>query len=485
MHNKTIAQMIKDLNAKTYSSVELTQSFLARIKKYDNELNSFITICDEQALAQAKQADEQRAAGKASNLCGIPVAQKDIFCTDGIKTTCGSKMLDNFVAPYDAHIIKQFNNAGCVMLGKANMDEFAMGSSGENSFYGASKNPWDVKRVPGGSSSGSAAAVAARLAPACTGTDTGGSIRQPAAFCGITGLKPTYGRVSRYGMVAFASSLDSAGLLTQNAEDAALLMNIMAGYDEKDSTSVKHEVPDYTASLHDSLQGKTIGLPKEFFNADLNPVMAKAIEEAKTVFTKMGVNFKEISLTHIAMSAPAYYIIAPAEASSNLARYDGVRYGYRCNSPVDLHDLYVRSRSEGLGDEVKRRIMVGTYALSAGYYDAYYNKARRIRRLILNDYQAAFADVDLILCPSTPTTAFKIGEKSANPLDMYLSDIYTIANNLAGMPGISIPTGFDEHKLPIGLQLTANHFCEAALLNAAHQYQQQTDWHQQVPAQFA
>jgi len=480
MHHKTVAEIAKDLAEKRYSSVELTHYLLSQIKQKDPALNSFITVTHEQALQQAHDADRRRANGQATAVTGIPLGHKDIFCTKGVKTSCGSKMLDNFIAPYDAFIIEKFNAAGCVMLGKTNMDEFAMGSSGENSFYGPTKNPWDLQRVPGGSSSGSAAAVAAGFVPAATGTDTGGSIRQPAALSGITGLKPTYGRVSRFGMVAFASSLDSGGLLTKTAEDAAILMNVMAGFDERDSTSVNEPVPDYTQTLNQTLANITIGLPKEFFTHDLDPAIAASMNEAKQVYEKLGATFVEISLPHVNLSGPVYYIIAPAEASSNLARYDGVRYGHRCEQPKDLLDLYKRSRSEGFGEEVKRRIMIGTYVLSAGYYDAYYTKATQIRRLILNDYQNAFKQVDLIMSPTAPSTAFKIGEKANDPLSMYLSDIYTISTNLAGVPGISIPAGLKD-GLPIGLQLTANHFREATLLNATHLFQLETNWHRQHP----
>ncbi len=483
MHHKTLAEIAKDLAKKRYSSVELTNHFLTRIKEKDAILNSYITLTQEQALEQAKAADQRRVSGHAGPLTGIPLGHKDIFCTKNIKTSCGSKILDNFIAPYDAFIIEKFNEAGCVILGKTNMDEFAMGSSGENSFYGPAKNPWDLERVPGGSSSGSAAAVAAGLAPATTGTDTGGSIRQPASLSGITGLKPTYGRVSRFGMIAFASSLDSAGLFTKTAEDAAMLMNVMAGFDKRDSTCMNEPVPDYTQTLNQDLKNVTIGLPKEFFTPDLDAGIAESIEEARRVYEKLGVRFVEVSLPNINLSGPVYYIIAPAEASSNLARYDGVRYGYRCKDPKDLLDLYKRSRTEGFGEEVKRRIMIGTYVLSAGYYDAYYTKATKIRRLILNDYLEAFKKVDFIMSPTTPSTAFKLGEKANDPISMYLSDIFTISTNLAGLPGISIPAGFKQ-SLPIGLQLTAKHFAEAKLLNVAHRFQCETDWHQQHPSSF-
>lgn len=480
MHHKSIAALASDLAEKKVSSVELTQHFLARIKQYDKTINSYITLTEDAALQAAKQADSLIAKGQGGLLTGIPIAQKDIFCTDGIKTTCGSKMLGNFVAPYDATVVKKLKTAGTVMLGKTNMDEFAMGSSNENSFYGCVKNPWNLEYVAGGSSGGSAAAVAANLACAATGTDTGGSIRQPASLCGITGIKPTYGRVSRYGMIAFASSLDQGGILTKTAEDAAILLNAMAGFDENDSTSINIAVPDYTKTLNDSIQGLRIGLPKEYFSSDLNSDVAKVIEAAIKEYEKLGAVFTEISLPNSDLAISAYYVIAPAECSSNLARYDGVRFGYRCENPVDLQDLYKRSRSEGFGSEVKRRIMIGTYVLSAGYYDAYYIKAQKIRHLVHNDFANAFKNVDVILSPTAPSPAFKIGEKSSDPVSMYLSDIYTVAVNIAGLPGISIPAGF-VNKLPVGLQLIGNVFEEAKILNAAHWFQKVTDWHTKVP----
>lgn len=479
-HTKTIVELSKDLETKKISSVELTQHMLSRIEQHDQTLNSFITVTPELALAQAKAADEQRAQGKHTPLTGIPIAHKDIFCTDGVRTSCGSKMLDAFKAPYNATVVEALNAAGTVTLGKTNMDEFAMGSSNETSFYGSVKNPWNTNTVPGGSSGGSAAAVAAGLAFATTGTDTGGSIRQPAALCGITGIKPTYGRVSRYGMIAYASSLDQGGPLTRTAHDAALLLNAMAGFDTKDSTSVDHPVPDYTATLNDSLQGLRIGLPKEFFTADLNPDMAKTLQTAIQALEKLGATCHEISLPHVGLSVPTYYVIAPAECSSNLARYDGVRFGHRCKDANDLLDLYQRSRSEGFGSEVKRRIMIGTYVLSAGYYDAYYLKAQRVRRLIANDFAEAYKTVDVILAPTTPTPAFAFGAKSADPISMYLSDIFTIAVNLAGLPGMSVPAGFI-NDLPVGMQLIGNVFTEAKLLNVAHQFQGVTDWHLRRP----
>lgn len=480
MHNKSIAELSQALQQKKISSMELTQHFLMRIKNLNSQLNSFVTVTTETALAQAQAADERIAQGDATPLTGIPIAHKDIFCTKGIKTSCGSKILDNFIAPYNATVVERFNAAGTVLLGKTNMDEFAMGSSNENSFYGAVKNPWNTACIPGGSSGGSAAAVAARLALGATGTDTGGSIRQPAALCGITGLKPTYGRVSRYGMIAFASSLDQGGPLAQSAEDAAMLLNVMAAHDARDSTSINKETPDYTATLNNDLSGLKIGLPQEYFGAGLDPAIADAIEVAKKELARLGAQFVDISLPHTNLAASAYYVLAPAECSSNLARYDGVRYGYRCNDPLDLDDLYKRSRSEGFGAEVKRRIMIGTYVLSAGYYDAYYLKAQKIRRLMRNDFLTAFKQVDIILTPATPTPAFKLDEKASDPLAMYLSDVYTIAVNLAGLPGISIPAGFT-HGLPIGMQLIGNYFDEARILNAAHRYQQVTAWHKQAP----
>ncbi len=484
MHNFTLAELSRQLRTKKISSVELTRHYLQRIRQYDPQLNCFVTVTEAQALQQAEAADALIAAGKGGALTGIPVAQKDIFCTQGIKTSCGSKMLDNFIAPYNATSVEQFNAAGTVLLGKTNMDEFAMGSSNENSFYGPVKNPWDITKIPGGSSGGSAAAVAARLAPAATGTDTGGSIRQPAALCGITGLKPTYGRVSRYGMIAFASSLDQGGPLAQTAEDAALLLGVMAGYDPKDSTSIDQPVPDYTQFLNDDLQGLKIGLPMEYFGDGLDPVIAKSIDELIKVLEKLGAKTFQISLPNTNLGASVYYVLAPAECSSNLARYDGVRYGYRCKDPVNLEDLYKRSRSEGFGREVKRRILIGTYVLSSGFYDAYYSRAQKIRRLIRDDFTEAFKKVDVILTPSTPTPAFNIGEKMTDPVAMYLSDVYTIAVNLAGIPGLSFPIGFSQSGLPLGGQLIGSYFSEAKLLNIAHRYQQETDWHRRTPPNF-
>ena len=482
MYTKTIAELAKGLKAKVFSSQELTTAYLQRIKQHQS-LNAYITVTGDSAIAAAKAADVRIASGNANPLTGIPIAQKDIFCTQDVKTSCGSKMLDNFIAPYDATVVEKFKAAGAVMLGKLNMDEFAMGSSNETSYYGVVQNPWDAKAVPGGSSGGSAAAVAAGLAPGATGTDTGGSIRQPAALCGITGLKPTYGRVSRYGMIAFASSLDQGGPMARSAEDAALMLQVMAGFDERDSTSVEQPVPDYQQGLADGLEGLKIGLPKEFFNAGLNNEIAGCIDAAMAEYRKLGAEIKEISLPNMHLSIPAYYVIAPAECSANLSRFDGVRFGYRCQDPQDLTDLYVRSRGEGFGAEVKRRILMGTYALSAGYYDAYYLKAQQVRRLISDDFKQVFSAVDVIMGPVTPTTAFAIGEKTGDPIDMYLSDIYTIAVNLAGLPAMSIPTGFVADK-PVGLQLIGNYFTEHRLLNMAHRYQQETNWHLKRPAGF-
>lgn len=483
MHNKTLSELSAALQAGEFSSTELTQSYLDRISSLDPQINAFVTVTEQPALDAAAVADKRIAAGTAAPLTGIPLAQKDIFCTEGVKTTCGSKMLDNFISPYNATVIEHFNAAGAVMLGKTNMDEFAMGSSNETSYYGSVKNPWDINKVPGGSSGGSAAAVAARLAPASTGTDTGGSIRQPASLCGITGLKPTYGRVSRYGMIAFASSLDQAGPMTRTAEDAALMLNCMAGFDERDSTSAQRDVPDYTANLNDSLEGLTIGLPKEYFGEGLDPQVGSAVEAAIREYENLGAVVKGISLPNTHLAVPTYYVVAPAECSSNLSRFDGVRFGYRCDDPVDLEDLYKRSRGEGFGAEVKRRIMIGAYALSAGYYDAYYLKAQRLRRLISDDFKRAFEEVDVIMGPTAPEPAFGLGEKSDDPITMYLSDIYTIAANLAGLPGVSVPAGF-VNDMPVGLQIIGNYFDESRLLNVAHRYQQVTDWHARTPEQF-
>ncbi len=480
----TVAALAKGLAAGEFSSVELTRSYLDRIQAAQPGLNAFITVTAEAALAEAAAADAARAAGKAGVLTGVPLAHKDIFCTEGVLTTCGSKMLSNFVSPYDATVVSGLRRSGTVMLGKLNMDEFAMGSSNETSYFGPVRNPWNPAMVPGGSSGGSAAAVAARIVPAATATDTGGSIRQPAALCGVTGIKPTYGRVSRYGMIAFASSLDQAGLITVSAEDAALLLGPMSGFDPKDSTSVESPVPDYTRTLGDSLEGMTIGVVKEFFDKGLDAECESRIRDAMRVYEKLGAKFREVSCPNLPLSVPTYYVVAPAECSSNLARFDGVRFGYRCESPKNLTDLYMRSRGEGFGAEVKRRIMTGTYVLSAGYYDAYYLKAQRVRQLISADFARAFGEVDLLLGPTSPTPAFGIGAKSDDPITMYLNDIYTIGANLAGLLGMSLPCGF-VGGLPVGLQLIGPHFSEARMLNAAHRYQLETDWHLQVPAAFA
>lgn len=494
MHNLTVKQLAQQLDSKSVSSREVTEALLARIDSLDKDLNGMISVQPEAALAAADTADQQiaRDGGSLSGgnpLLGIPIIHKDIFCTRGVKTSCGSRMLDNFVSPYDATVVRRLKDAGTVMLGKANMDEFAMGSSNENSYYGPVSNPWNKDRVPGGSSGGSAAVIAARFAPAATGTDTGGSIRQPAAFCGLTGIKPTYGRISRYGMIAFASSLDQAGPMARSAEDCAYLLQAMAGVDERDSTSSDQAVDDYVAALANSpagkpLEGLRIGVPGEYFAEGLDAAIEQAIRDGIKELEQLGATVKEVSLPNQALCVPAYYVVAPAEASSNLSRFDGVRYGYRCESPVDLEDLYKRSRGEGFGREVKRRILIGAYALSAGYYDAYYLKAQQVRQLISNDFKEAFESVDLIAGPATPTTAFAKGSKSDDPVAMYLNDLYTISANLAGLPAISFPCGQHE-GLPIGFQLTANYWQESMLLNTAHQYQQVTDYHTQCPAGFA
>ena len=483
MHRLTLAQIARGLAAKEFSAVELSDALLARIGQLDPQLNSFITVTAEQARSQAQAADARRAAGENGALLGAPIAHKDLFCTQSVLTTCGSKILHNFKAPYDATVVAKLAAAGAVSLGKLNMDEFAMGSANESSHFGAVKNPWDTSRVPGGSSGGSAAAVAAGLVPAATGTDTGGSIRQPAALTNLTGIKPTYGRVSRWGMIAYASSLDQGGPLARTAEDCALMLGAIAGFDPKDSTCVDAPVDDYLATLNQPLAGLRIGLPKEYFGAGLDSRIADAVLAVVEELKKLGATVKDISLPNLQHAIPAYYVIAPAEASSNLSRFDGVRFGYRCENPVNLEDLYKRSRGEGFGAEVKRRIMVGTYALSAGYYDAYYLKAQKIRRLIKNDFVGAFGEVDVILGPTTPNLAWKLGEKNADPVSAYLEDIYTITANLAGIPGLSMPAGFVE-GLPVGVQLLAPYFQEARLLNVAHQYQQVTDWHTRTPAGF-
>lgn len=483
LHQLTLAEVARGLADKQFSAQELATALLARIQQLDPQLNSFITVTEESALAQAKAADERRAKGETGALLGAPIAHKDLFCTQGVRTSCGSKILDAFVSPYDATVVERLADAGTVSLGKLNMDEFAMGSANESSHYGPVKNPWDTSRVPGGSSGGSAAAVAARLIPAATGTDTGGSIRQPAALTNLTGIKPTYGRVSRWGMIAYASSLDQGGPLARTAEDCALMLGAMAGFDPKDSTCVDQPVDDYLAALAKPLTGLRIGLPKEYFGAGLDGRIADAVMKVVEQLKQLGAVVKDISLPNMQHAIPAYYVIAPAEASSNLSRFDGVRYGYRCEDPKDLQDLYKRSRAEGFGAEVKNRIMVGTYALSAGYYDAYYLKAQKIRRLIKNDFTSAFAEVDVILGPTTPNPAWKLGEKNNDPVAQYLEDIYTITANLAGIPGLSMPAGFVD-GLPVGVQLLAPYFQEGRLLNAAHQYQLVSDWHKQAPAGF-
>lgn len=480
MHNLTIAELIKGLQSKEFSSIELTQHFLDRIMTLNPAYNAVITITAENALKTAAVADKRLAAGNAPALCGVPILHKDIFCTRDVRTSCGSKMLDNFIPPYNATVVENFERDGVVVLGKTNMDEFAMGSSNETSFYGAVINPWAVDCVPGGSSGGSAAAIAARLAPGATATDTGGSIRQPAALCGITGLKPTYGRVSRWGMIAFASSLDQGGPMARTAEDCALLLHSMAGFDEKDSTCIDHEVPDYCASLGNAISGLRIGVPKEYFSEGLDVGTEQAVRVALAVLEAQGAELVEISLPNTGLSVPAYYVIAPAEASANLSRFDGVKYGYRCDDPKDLQDLYSRTRAEGFGEEVQRRILIGTYCLSAGYYDAYYGKAQQVRQLIKQDFTSAFKEIDVIMGPTCPSPAFKFGSKGDDPVAMYLEDIYTIATNLAGLPGMSVPCGMVDDK-PVGLQIIGNYFDEALMLNIAHQYQQTTDWHNAVP----
>ncbi|MCC7198918.1 MAG: Asp-tRNA(Asn)/Glu-tRNA(Gln) amidotransferase subunit GatA [Gammaproteobacteria bacterium] len=484
MHTLTVAQLARGLRAREYSAVEVATHFLARIEASQPRLNAFVTVTPELALAAAAASDERLARGEGGALEGVPLAHKDIFCTDGVLTTCSSRMLSNFVAPYDATVVTRLKAAGMVTVGKTNMDEFAMGSSNETSFYGPVRNPWDETRVPGGSSGGSAAAVAARLAPVATGTDTGGSIRQPAALVGITGIKPTYGRVSRYGMIAFASSLDQAGVLGVTAEDCALLLEAMSGFDPKDSTSVDAPVPCYAAEIDRPVRGLRIGVIKEFFDKGLDARTAAAVQAALEVYRKQGAELVEVSCPNLPLSVPTYYVVAPAECSSNLSRFDGVRFGYRCKEPRDLMDLYKRSRGEGFGAEVKRRIMTGTYVLSAGYYDAYYLKAQKVRQLINAEFKRAFAQVDVLAGPTSPTPAFAIGAKVDDPITMYLNDIYTIGANLAGLPAMSLPCGFVD-GLPVGLQLIGPHFAEGPLLAAAHAYQCETDWHRHVPPAYA
>jgi aspartyl-tRNA(Asn)/glutamyl-tRNA(Gln) amidotransferase subunit A len=483
LHTLTLTQLAAGLGNGDYSSVQLTEALLARIASLDKTLNAFVTVTADAALAAARRADDSRAAGKGGVLNGLPIVHKDIFCTRGVLTTCGSRMLENFVAPYDATIVERLNAAGAVVLGKTNMDEFAMGSSNETSYFGPVRNPWDLERSPGGSSGGSAAAVAARFAPAATGTDTGGSIRQPAALTGTVGLKPTYGRVSRYGMIAFASSLDQAGVITRSTEDAALLLGVMAGLDARDSTSIDHPVPDYVHALSGPIDGLRVGVVRQHFDAGLDEKCAAAVKEALAVLEARGAVLTEVDLPNLDLSVPTYYVVAPAECSSNLSRFDGIRFGHRADNPEDLLDLYCRSRGEGFGAEVKRRIMTGTYVLSAGYYDAYYLKAQQVRQLIADDFKKAFAEVDVIAGPTSPTPAFKLGDKTDDPITMYLNDIYTIGANLAGLPPLSTPCGFVE-GLPVGLHLVGPHFGEAALLRCSHHYEQETDWHTACPESY-
>lgn len=483
MHLQTMTELAVGLENGDFTSVELTETLLDRIARHNDKLNAFVTVTAEEALAAAAGADAARASGTAGALNGLPIIHKDIFCTRGIKTTCGSKMLDNFISPYDATVVEKLANAGAVLLGKSNMDEYAMGSSNETSYFGPVKNPWDLERSPGGSSGGSAAAVAARFAPAATGTDTGGSIRQPAALTGTVGIKPTYGRVSRYGMIAFASSLDQAGVITRSAEDSARLLGVMAGFDERDSTSIDQAVPDYVAALRQTVKGLRVGVVRQHFDEGLDEQCGARVKDAIAVLESLGATTVEVDLPNLDLSVPTYYVVAPAECSSNLSRFDGVRFGHRAENAEDLFDLYCRSRGEGFGDEVKRRIMTGTYVLSAGYYDAYYLKAQQVRQLIADDFKRAFKDVDVIAGPTAPSPAFKLGEKVDDPISMYLNDIYTIGANLAGLPAMSVPCGFVD-ELPVGLHLVGAHFAEETLLRAAHQYEQQTEWHQACPEGF-
>ena len=484
LHTLSVAELAAGLRRKDFSATELTRHFLARSEAHNGLLNGYITLTAERALADAAAADARLAAGTAGPLTGIPLAQKDIFCTDGIRTTCGSRMLANFVSPYDATVVERLTAAGTVLLGKTNMDEFAMGSSNETSYFGPVRNPWDIERVPGGSSGGSAAVVAARLAPVATGTDTGGSIRQPAALTGISGIKPTYGRVSRYGMIAFASSLDQAGIMAPSAEDCALFLEAIAGFDSRDSTSVDVPVPAYAAELGQGVKGLRIGVVREFMEGGLDPANAALVRAAVQAYADQGAEIVEVSCPNMGMSVPTYYVVAPAECSSNLSRFDGVRFGHRCDDPKDLLDLYKRSRGEGFGAEVKRRIMTGTYVLSAGYYDAYYLKAQKVRQLISREFAAAFAQADVLVGPTSPTPAFRLGDKVDDPITMYLNDIFTIGANLAGLPAMSIPCGLLQ-GLPVGLQLIGPHFAESRLLATAHAYQQVTDWHRRLPAAYA
>ena len=484
LHARSLSELSRGLSDGEFTSRELAESLLQRIDEHQERLNAFITVTTEIALRQADAADKARANGDAGALNGLPIVHKDLFCTKDVLTTCGSHILGNFVSPYDATVVERINAAGAVMLGKTNMDEFAMGSSNETSYYGPVTNPWNEKLSPGGSSGGSAAAVAARVVPAATGTDTGGSIRQPAALTGTVGLKPTYGRVSRYGMVAFASSLDQAGVITRSAEDAALLLGVMAGYDRRDSTSVDHPVPDYVSGLEKPIKGLKVGVVRQHFDEGLDSACEERIKAALAALKDQGATLIEIDLPNIDLSVPTYYVVAPAECSSNLSRFDGVRFGYRAEDPEDLLDMYCRSRGEGFGAEVQRRVLTGTYVLSAGYYDAYYLKAQKVRQLISQDFKKAFANVDVIAGPTAPTTAFAIGEKTDDPITMYLNDIYTIGANLAGLPGVSVPCGFAD-GLPVGLQLVGPHFAEETILACAHQYQQLTDWHTQGPEDFS
>ena len=484
LHQQTMTELAEGLAAGEFSAEELAKTLIERIESMDGELNSTLTLTADEALEAARNADAARAAGNAGALNGLPLLHKDIFCTQGVRTTCGSRMLEDFVSPYDATVVERINNAGAVVLGKTNMDEFAMGSSNETSYFGDVKNPWDLERSPGGSSGGSSAAVAARFAPVATGTDTGGSIRQPAALTGTVGLKPTYGRVSRYGMIAFASSLDQAGMICRSAADAALMLGVMAGYDERDSTCIDHPVPDYVAGLDGSLKGLKVGIVKQHFDEGLDAATGEQVREALRVMEAQGAELREVDLPNIDLSVPTYYVVAPAECSSNLSRFDGVRFGHRAENPEDLLDLYCRSRGEGFGPEVRRRILTGTYVLSAGYYDAYYLKAQQVRQLIADDFRKAFEDVDVIAGPTAPTPAFRLGEKTDDPVTMYLNDIYTIGANLAGLPAMSVPCGFAD-GLPVGLHLVAPHFAEDSLLKAGHQYQLLTDWHTRAPEAYS
>lgn len=478
----TLKQCSELLAERKASATELAQAYLAQIKQHNGALNAYITLDEEHTLTEAKEADARLAREEGAALTGVPVAYKDIFCQNGWKSACASKMLDNFVAPYTATVVQNLRDHGMVTLGRTNMDEFAMGSTTETSFFGATRNPWHPEHVPGGSSGGSAAAVAARLAPAALGSDTGGSIRQPAAHCGITGLKPTYGIVSRSGMVAYASSFDQAGPMAQTAEDCALLLNAMAGFDPRDSTSLEHPKEDYTRDLYKPLTGLKVGLPKEYFGTGVDAEVAAAVQQTGRLLEELGAGLVDVSLPRTELSIPAYYVLASAEASTNLARYDGVRYGYRTEQFDNLESFYSHTRAEGFGAEVKRRILIGTYVLSHGYYDAYYVKAQQLRRLIANDFQAALAQCDVLLTPVAPSAAPKLNSNLNDPVQMYLSDIFTLSLNLAGLPGMSLPAGFTQAGLPVGVQLIGNYFAEARLLNVAHQLQEHSDWHRRRPA---